>query len=133
VDAIGLHGARRMEAIVARHGQVEWVACGHIHRQIQAAWAGTVAGTAGSTSHAQVALALTEKTGFDFRYALEPRTVQLLLRDPEYGFLSHVSYVSGVEGTYQNGNPAHLREVFQRRYEEMCRTEFDAPGPARRP
>ncbi len=132
VDAIGLHGGRKMEAIVARHTQVEWVACGHIHRPVQVAWGGTMAGTAASTSHAQVALALTETSGFDFRYALEPRAVQLFLRDPGYGFLSHISYLSGVEGAYQNGNPAHLRETFQRRYEEMCRTEFDAPPPARR-
>jgi Icc protein len=133
VDAIGLHGARKMEAIVARHTQVEWVACGHIHRPIQVAWGGTMAGTAPSASHAQVALALTETSGFDFRYALEPRAVQLFLRDPGYGFLSHISYVSGVEGTYQSGNPSHLREGFQRRYEEMCRTEFDAAPTARRP
>jgi len=132
VDAIGLHGARKMEAIVARHAQVEWVACGHIHRPIQVAWGGTMAGTATSTSHAQVALTLTETSGFDFRFALEPRAVQLFLRDPGYGFLSHVSYVSGAEGTYQYGNLSHLREVFQRRYEEMCRTEFDAASPSRR-
>jgi len=37
VDAIGLHGARKMEAIMARHAQVEWVAWGHIHRPIQVA------------------------------------------------------------------------------------------------
>jgi hypothetical protein len=58
-----------MEAIVARHPQVERIACGHIHRPIQVAWGGTMACTAPSTSHAQVALTLTETCGFDFGYA----------------------------------------------------------------
>jgi hypothetical protein len=133
VDAIGLHGGRKMEAIVACHAQVERVVCGHIHRPIQVAWGGTIACTAPSTSHAQVALTLTETRGFDFAYALEPRAVQLYVRDPAYGFLSHVSYVSGVCETYQSGNASRLRDGFQRRYEELCRTEFDAVSPTRRP
>ena len=65
----GLHGGRQMEATAARHAQVEWVACGHIHRPIQVAWGGTIACTAPSTSHAQVALTLAETSGFDFGYA----------------------------------------------------------------
>jgi Icc protein len=125
VDAIGLHGGRKMETIVARHAQVEWVVCGHIHRPIQVAWGGTTAGTAGSTSHAQVALALTETSGFDFRYAMEPRSVQLYLRDPDYGLLSHVSYLSTVGESYQSSSSPDVREVFQRRYEEMCRSEYE--------
>jgi 3',5'-cyclic AMP phosphodiesterase CpdA len=132
VDAIGLYGGRQMEAIVARHAQVEWVTCGHIHRSIQVAWGGTVACTAPSTSHAQVALTLTETSGFDFGYAIEPRAVQLYLRDPGYGFLSHISYVSGVYETYPSVNASRLRDGFQRRYEELCRTEFDAASPTHR-
>src|SRR5262245_30732205 len=133
VDAVGLHGGRRMEAVVARHPQVEWVACGHIHRPIQVAWGGTVASTAPSTSHAQVALALTEARGFEFGYALEPRAVQLYVRDPGYGFVSHVSYVSGAGEAYQAGSAARLREDFRHRYEGLCRSEFDAAAPAHRP
>ena len=91
-----------------------------------------MAATATSTSHTQVALALAETSGFEFRYALEPRAVHLYLRDPGFGFLSHVSYVSGSGEAYQSGNSSHLQEVFQRRYEEMCRTEFDAASPTRR-
>lgn len=124
-DAAGLRGGREMEAIVERHAQVERVACGHVHRPIQVAWAGTIACTAPSVSHAQVALTLSEISGFDFSYALEPRAVQLYVRDPGYGFVSHVSYVSGVGDTYHSVNASRLREGFQRRYEELCRTEFD--------
>jgi len=133
VDAVGLHGGRRMEAVVARHPQVEWVACGHIHRPIQVAWGGTVASTAASTSHAQVALALTEASGFEFGYALEPRAVQLYVRDPGYGFVSHVSYVSGAGERYRPGSAERLREDFRHRYEGLCRSEFDAASPGRRP
>jgi 3',5'-cyclic AMP phosphodiesterase CpdA len=131
VDAMGLHGGRKMEAIVARHAQVERIVCGHVHRPIQAAWGGTVACTAPSVSHAQVVLDLSEASGFDIAYAVEPRVVQLYLRDPQYGFVSHVSYVSGPHETYPSANAAAARERFRLRYEELRRTEFDAAPPAR--
>ena len=38
--------------------------------------------------------------GFDCEYALEPRAVQLYVRDSGYVFLSHVSYVTGTDATY---------------------------------
>ncbi len=129
LDAAGLYGGRKMAEVVARHRHVERVACGHIHRPIQAAWAGTVAATAPSTSHAQVALDLTEASGFDFTYAVEPRGIQLYLHDPEYGILSHFSYVTGVEDRFASVNAARLRDAFRSRYDDLCRTEFDArPG-----
>ncbi len=127
VDAMGLHGGRKMEAIVTRHAQVERIACGHVHRPIQAAWGGTIAGTAPSVSHAQVALDLSEASGFDIAYAVEPRAVQLYLRDPQYGFLSHTSYVSGPYEAYPSANASLAREGLRRRYEELRQTEFDAP------
>ena len=55
-----------------------------------------------------------------------------LSADPGYGFLSHISYVSGAYETYPSSNASRLREGFQRRYEELCRTEFDAASPAPR-
>ena len=133
VDAIGLHGGRKMAEMVARHTQVERVACGHIHRPIQVAWGGTIASTAPSTSHAQVALALTETRGFDFAYVLEPRAIQLYVRDPGYGFVSHVSYVTGAGATYSSVDTARLREPFRRRYEALCQAEFDVTTSTPRP
>jgi 3',5'-cyclic AMP phosphodiesterase CpdA len=131
IDAAGLDGGRRMAAIVARHPQVQRVACGHIHRPIQVAWGGTVAATAPSTSHAQVALALSEAESFGFAYAIEPRAVQLYLEDPGYGMLSHTSYLSGTGERYVSGNADRYREGFERRYAELCRSEFDAAPGAR--
>ena len=126
VDAMGLHGGRKMEAIVRRHAQVERIVCGHVHRPIQAAWGGTIACTAPSVSHAQVALDLSEASGFDIAYAVEPRAVQLHLRDPQYGFVSHTSYVSGPYETYTSADASRARDEFRRRYEELRHTEFDA-------
>jgi len=131
MDAIGLHGGRKMEEIVANHNQVEWVACGHLHRPIQLVWGGTIACTASSISHAQVALTLTEIRGFDFEFVIEPRAVQLYVRDAGYGFLSHVSYVPATHETFVHANMTHFRELFQRGYEKLCHTEFDAVSSAR--
>lgn len=129
-DAMGLHGGRRMEAIVARHAQVERIACGHVHRPIQAAWGGAIACTAPSVSHAQGALDLSETSGFDLVYAVEPRAVQLYLRDPGHGFVSHTSYVSGPYETYPSPNASGAREELRRRYAEIAHAEFDAAPPA---
>ena len=38
--------------MIARHPQVERIVCGHLHRSIQARFAGTLAMTAPSTAHA---------------------------------------------------------------------------------
>lgn len=47
--------------------------------------------TAPSTSHAQVALALTEANGFNFDYAQAARPIQLFASDAGYGWVSHLS------------------------------------------
>ena len=39
-------GGERLAAIVRRHGHVERVMCGHVHRPIQVRWAGTMASIA---------------------------------------------------------------------------------------
>ena len=120
-----------MEAMVARHAQVQWVACGHIHRPIQVAWGGTIASRAEHLPRAG-GLNFSRDERLRLRVCLEPRAIQLYLRDPGYGFLSHISYVSGAYETYPSSNASRLREGFQRRYEELCRTEFDAASPAPR-
>lgn len=129
MDGVGLYGGRKMEEVVSFHTQVERVVCGHIHRPIQVAWGGTIASIAPSTCH-QVALNLTETGAFDM--VMEPRAVQLHVLDPGYGFVSHISYVTG---NYEAFRPAgdleswtldDLLEVMKRGYEELCLKEFDA-------
>lgn len=59
MDAIGLRqGAQALEALVARHPNVERVICGHLHRAIQVRFGGTLALTVPSPAH-QVRLDLS--------------------------------------------------------------------------
>ena len=128
MDASGLHGGRMMEEIVRRHRQVVRVACGHIHRPIYVAWAGTIASTSPSTCH-QVSLNLTGQNGFEF--AMEPRAVQLHVWDDGYGLISHLSYVpAGYEEVAMlNGltDEARAKLLAQNRrdYQELCNSEYD--------
>jgi Icc protein len=52
MDAIGLReGSDALAAVIQQHPQVCRVLCGHLHRSVQAHWAGTVVQTAPSTAH----------------------------------------------------------------------------------
>lgn len=58
MDEVGLReGAAQLEAIVARHPNVERIICGHLHRAIDVRFGGTLAATAPSPAH-QVCLDL---------------------------------------------------------------------------
>jgi 3',5'-cyclic AMP phosphodiesterase CpdA len=58
MDKIGLvEGAEALEALIARHPNVERVICGHLHRAIDVRFGGTIASTSPSPAH-QVALDL---------------------------------------------------------------------------
>jgi len=74
MDRIGLSGGDGLAAVARRHPQIERILCGHLHRAIDARFAGTVAGTAPSTAH-QVMLDLRSGSGFGF--AFEPPGYQL--------------------------------------------------------
>lgn len=52
MDEIGLDrgSATQLGSIVARHGQVERIVCGHVHRSVQALWSGTVVSVCPSTA-----------------------------------------------------------------------------------
>jgi 3',5'-cyclic-AMP phosphodiesterase len=99
MDTIGLDGADALATVVRRHPQVERVVCGHLHRTIQARWAGTVATTAPSTAH-QVALDVREDA--DLGFTLEPPGYALHLWREGLGLVSHVATV-GDYLTYTTG------------------------------
>ena len=99
MDEIGLQGAGALADVVRRHPQVERVVCGHLHRTIQARWAGTVAITAPSTAH-QVVLDVREDA--DLGYTLEPPGYALHLWREGLGLVSHVVTV-GEYLTYRLG------------------------------
>lgn len=74
MDAMGLKHPERLAAVVARYPNVERLVCGHLHRSIQARFAGTIASVCPSTAH-QIALDLRDRQPGAF--TLEPPGVQL--------------------------------------------------------
>ena len=90
MDGIGLDGADALADVVRRHRQVERIACGHLHRTIQARWAGTVASTAPSTAH-QVALDV--RANADLGFTLEPPGYALHLWRKDVGLVTHTATV----------------------------------------
>jgi len=73
-DEVGMEGVDALEAVIARHPQVERIICGHVHRAIQVRFGGTIASTCPSTAH-QVAADL-RPDGID-SFTLEPPGFQL--------------------------------------------------------
>ncbi len=74
LDEVGMDGADALEAVIARHRQVERVLCGHVHRSTQIRFGGTIASSCPSTAHQQ-ALDL-RPDGID-SFTLEPPGFQL--------------------------------------------------------
>jgi len=97
MDAIGLAGADRVAAVLARHPQVERVLCGHLHRSIQVRLAGTIASTAPSTAH-QVALDLRPDAPSAFM--MEPPGYQLHWFREGTGVISHTATMGEFAGPY---------------------------------
>jgi len=93
MDAMGLmEGGGRMAALVRGHGDVHGIFCGHLHRTIGRAWAGTRAATMPATGH-QVALDLVP--GTPATLIMEPPCVQWHCWQD--GLVSHIDYVDGHE------------------------------------
>jgi 3',5'-cyclic AMP phosphodiesterase CpdA len=103
MDRIGLDGAADFAAVIRRHPQVERVLAGHLHRSIQARWAGTLASTAPSPAH-QVLLDLRPDAPAGF--TLEPPGYQLHLFAPEAGIVSHTVTIGSFPGPYPFRDPS---------------------------
>jgi 3',5'-cyclic-AMP phosphodiesterase len=84
-----LRDAEDLAAVIGRHGQVERVVCGHVHRSIQRRFAGTLAQTAPSCAH-QAELILGDAPA---TWICEPPAVLLHRWDPADGLVSHVSLI----------------------------------------
>jgi 3',5'-cyclic-AMP phosphodiesterase len=99
MDNYGLENAAGLEAILARHGQVERVLCGHLHRAIDRRFAGTIAGTAPSTAH-QIRLDVVP--GAPLRFIAEPPGYQLHVWHADGGLVTHTA----VFGDWPHPSPA---------------------------
>ena len=97
MDRIGLENAAALEAVIARHPQVERVISGHLHRPIVARFGGTIASTAPSPAH-QVALDLADDAAS--RFMMEPPGFQLHLWREGAGVATHTAAIGEFPGPY---------------------------------
>lgn len=98
MDDIGLrHGGEALAAIVRGHRQVERVISGHLHRSIQARWAGTVAMTSPSTAH-QVALDLAADAASAF--VMEPPGFLIHAFTGTGPIVSHLAFTAAFDGPH---------------------------------
>ncbi|OHX13372.1 phosphodiesterase [Chromobacterium sphagni] len=99
MDAIGLDpdAAAELARRVAAWPNVERIVCGHLHRPIQARFAGTLACTSPAPAH-QVALDL--RADGPSAYVLEPGGFMLHLWRPGQGLVSHQACIDPAEGPH---------------------------------
>jgi Icc protein len=97
MDAMALANPQALEAVVARHRQVERVISGHLHRTIFTRFGGTVASTCPSPAH-QVALDLADDAAS--RFVLEPPAFQFHLWTEGRGLLTHTAAIGDYAGPY---------------------------------
>ncbi len=90
-----IKGDKRLAELVRQHGNVERLVCGHVHRPIQALWAGTMASIAPSTAH-QATLDLHDRAPLSMM--MEPPAIALHQWSKERGLVTHVSYVGDFDG-----------------------------------
>lgn len=102
MDDYGLQeGGAEFAEIVARHPRVERLLCGHLHRPIQARWAGTLAMTAPSTAH-QITLDLRPEASLTMR--MEPPGLLLHHWVAGQGLVSHQLPIGDFEGPLSFGS-----------------------------
>ena len=93
MDAMMLEDGGALAAVIGRHGQVERVLCGHVHRAVQCRFAGTIGQIAPGTAHAvQLALA-----GEPSRWIMEPLGVLLHEWRDGRGLVTHVDFIGAFE------------------------------------
>jgi 3',5'-cyclic AMP phosphodiesterase CpdA len=98
MDQIGLEeGAAALEALIARHGNVERVICGHLHRAIDVRFGGSIASTAPSTAH-QVCLDLAPDA--PSAWTLEPPGLRIHALPDSGRVVTHTIMVGVFDGPY---------------------------------
>nr|WP_315425636.1 phosphodiesterase [uncultured Albidiferax sp.] len=98
MDDIGLlQGAAELEALVARHPNVERIICGHLHRSIQVRFGGSIAMTVPSPAH-QVCLDLAPDSAS--AWTLEPPGFALHALGDGGQLVSHMAASGVFPGPY---------------------------------
>lgn len=97
MDAIGLSSPSAFADVIARHGNVSRILCGHSHRTIIGDFAGTTVAIAASTGH-QLELSLDGDDTFGFN--LEPPTFLLHRWTESCGMSTQTAVVDRYPGPY---------------------------------
>lgn len=97
MDAIKLIDGDRFGDIVSRHGHVERIICGHLHRTIITGFAGSVLVVAPSVAH-QVVLDFNDNAPAEFVF--EPPAFFLHHHSPKTGMVTHQAFVNRYDGPY---------------------------------
>ncbi|RZI78055.1 MAG: phosphodiesterase [Rubrivivax sp.] len=97
MDEIGLlDGADVLESLVSRHGNVERIVCGHLHRAIDVRFGGTIASTAPAPAH-QVCLDLSPQA--PSAWVMEPPGFRVHAWAGER-LVTHLAPTGSYEGPY---------------------------------
>ena len=96
MDVQNCRNADALGELVEQHPQIKYILCGHVHRQIEIAWHGTIVAIGPSPGHA-VALDLNPAGPSAFR--LEPRAIKLLHWNGTH-LIGHLSFIGEHEGPY---------------------------------
>ena len=91
---VNAHG---LQAVVARHPQVERLLCGHLHRPMQRRFGGSISCVCPGTSH-QIVLDLDESAPAHFN--LEPAGYLLHRWHPQQGLVTHNAVFGNYDGPY---------------------------------
>lgn len=97
MDAMALEpvSTEGLASVLRRHQHVQRLICGHLHRAVTVAFAGTVAMSAPSTAHA-IALHLGP-AGAEGAWTLEPPAMLLHLWSPATGLVTHHSSIGAFD------------------------------------
>jgi len=90
MDAVGCENGDRLAALVARHGRVLRVMCGHVHRPVTVGFGGTVATICPGVAY-QVPLRFVPRAAVEMLY--QAPAFQLHVWTPEYGLVTHTDYI----------------------------------------
>ncbi len=101
-DRHAFRGAKEMEAVVRRHSQIEWIACGHLHRPIQMRWGGTTVSVAPSSAFQRT---LTLDNAMPKAFVDEPTGLNVYLWEPDAGVICHTSLIGDF------GKPYPMRDA----------------------
>lgn len=96
MDAIACANGDRLAELVAAHGRVVRVLCGHVHRPVHAAFGGTIASICPGVAY-QVPLRLAPDAPVELLY--QPPAFQLHVWTPGHGIVTHTDYLHDSDRT----------------------------------